>query len=87
LKNGFISPTSSKPAPNLVYEGLDKICKPTGFIDKNLPKTCSKPGLRFVKPALTASNQVYQLLINFINLDYQHANSRNSTKPGFSAGL
>jgi hypothetical protein len=59
----------------------------TWFSDKNLPKTCVKPGLRFIKPGLTATNQIYLLLINFINLVYQHVNSRNSTKPGFSAGL
>jgi hypothetical protein len=41
LKNGI---SRGKPAKRFC-EGLDKRCQPIGFSDKNLPKTCSKPGL------------------------------------------
>jgi hypothetical protein len=58
LKTWFSREKPAEMSSKLVYEGLDKRCKPVGFIDKNLPKTWIKPGLRLIKPGLTATNQV-----------------------------
>jgi hypothetical protein len=92
LTNGFISPNCSKPAENLVFER--KTCRNElktriGLLcnDPHSGSHCYQWAAVLINPGLTATNQVYQLLINFINLVYQHVNIRNSTKPGFSVGL
>jgi hypothetical protein len=83
-KTGLSPQTCSKPAENRVFDR--KTCRnelKTWFlldqlVNEGLDKRC-KPGLStktYQKPALTATNLVYQ-----------HENSRNSTKPGFSVGL